>query len=92
MVEVLERVNNMWWWVECEGVAGYAPTNHLSTCRPDPDEDCWENEEYFTSYGHMVNITLVIIIINIHYNTHTLEASSRDVIRSTTYTSIQDSN
>lgn len=52
---VLDRVNESWWWVELGGVAGYVPANHLS-CDPvvDPEEDRWQDDEYFSSYNTLV--------------------------------------
>lgn len=55
-VLVLDRVNETWWWVELGGVAGYVPANHLSRDRAtvDPDEDRWQDDEYFSSYDTLV--------------------------------------
>ena len=54
-VEVLEKVNDTWWWVESsEGVVGYAPANRLLEHSGSGDENQWENQEYFSRYGELV--------------------------------------
>ena len=91
MVEVLERVNDKWWWVECGGEIGYAPSNHISESQPDTEkEDHWENDEYFGSYGHMVHTPSLSDDI-IHVVLY-LETSSGDVDRHLSHTGIQNSN
>lgn len=54
-MEVLEKVNDAWWWVEVDGTTGYAPTNHLSGSCPSEGADRWQNSEYFSSYNTLVN-------------------------------------
>ena len=54
-VEVLEKVNETWWWVESsEGVVGYVPANHLVENSGCGEESQWENQEYFSRYGALV--------------------------------------
>jgi len=53
-VNILEQVNDDWWWGESNGNHGYVPTNHLVDTPPKPNGH-WENEEYFDSYGHLVS-------------------------------------
>ena len=53
-MNVLEQVNDDWWWAECNGSYGYVPSNHLTDTPPESNEQ-WENEEYFDSYGHLVS-------------------------------------
>ena len=50
-MNILEQVNNDWWWVECDGSHGYVPSNHLVERLPEQ----WENEEYFDSYSQLVS-------------------------------------
>ena len=52
-VNILEQVNDDWWWAECNGSHGYVPSNHLVDTPPVQ----WENEEYFDSYSNLVSIT-----------------------------------
>ncbi|XP_075896513.1 protein arginine N-methyltransferase 2 isoform X2 [Nelusetta ayraudi] len=47
-----------WWWAELSGVIGYVPANHLrqdaaqeSEGDSSTEEDPWQDEEYFGSYG-----------------------------------------
>ena len=54
-VEVLEKVNETWWWVESsEGVVGYVPANHLVENSGCGEKSQWENQEYFSRYGALV--------------------------------------
>lgn len=50
-MNILDQVNNDWWWAECNGNYGYAPSNHLVDTQPNQQ---WENNEYFDSYSHLV--------------------------------------
>lgn len=51
-----------WWWAELSGVIGYVPANHLrqdaaqeeSEGDASTEEDPWQDEEYFGSYGTLV--------------------------------------
>ena len=56
VVEVLEKVNDMWWWVEADGSEGYAPANHLSGSCPSEGVDRWQDSEYFSSYNTLVGL------------------------------------
>ncbi|XP_047225537.1 protein arginine N-methyltransferase 2 isoform X5 [Girardinichthys multiradiatus] len=41
-----------WWWAELQGVIGYAPASYLrQDAAEDEDEDPWQDDEYFGSYG-----------------------------------------
>ncbi|CAI8058127.1 Protein arginine N-methyltransferase 2 [Geodia barretti] len=51
VVDVLEKVNETWWWAEVEGETGYVPTNHLSETCPSEGVDRWQDVEYFSSYN-----------------------------------------
>ena len=53
-MNILEQVNDDWWWAECNGSHGYVPSNHLVDTLPESNE-LWENEEYFDSYSHLVS-------------------------------------
>lgn len=54
-VEVLEKVNETWWWAETsEGVVGYVPASHLVEHHGCGEEAQWENQEYFSRYGELV--------------------------------------
>ena len=55
VVEVLEKVNDTWWWAEVDGEAGYVPTNHLSETSPSEGVDRWQDMEYFSSYNTLVS-------------------------------------
>ena len=55
-MNVLEQVNDDWWWAECNDSYGYVPSNHLVDTPPESNEH-WENEEYFDSYSHLVSNT-----------------------------------
>ena len=50
-MNILEQVNDDWWWAECDGSHGYVPSNHLVERLPEQ----WENEEYFDSYSQLVS-------------------------------------
>ena len=50
-MNILEEVNDDWWWGECDGSHGYVPSNHLVDTLPEQ----WENEEYFDSYSQLVS-------------------------------------
>lgn len=58
---MLERTSDEWWWVELtdmndERLVGYVPVNHLSKDIPFDEEERWENDEYFSSYGQIVSV------------------------------------
>ena len=53
-MNILEQVNDDWWWAECNGSHGYVPANYLVGTPPQPNSQ-WEDEEYFDSYGHLVD-------------------------------------
>ena len=52
-MNILEQVNDDWWWAEFNGSHGYVPCNHLVDTPPVQ----WENEEYFDSYSNLVSVT-----------------------------------
>ena len=54
-MNILDQVNDDWWWAECGGSHGYVPRNHLVDTLPEE----WENEEYFDSYSHLVSDGIV---------------------------------
>lgn len=64
-VKVLDRVNEEWWWVELEGVVGYVPANHLSNEPLLTEDEKWENEEYFNSYGQLVGVISCLVYFDI---------------------------
>lgn len=48
-----------WWWAELHGVIGYVPASHLRQDAAEDEEDTseedpWQDEEYFGSYGTLV--------------------------------------
>lgn len=53
-MNILEQVNDHWWWAECNGSHGYVHSNYLVDTLPESNEQ-WENEEYFDSYSHLVS-------------------------------------
>ena len=55
VVDVLEKVNETWWWAEVDGETGYVPTNHLSETCPSEGVDRWQDVEYFSSYNTLVS-------------------------------------
>ena len=55
-VNVLEQVNDDWWWAEHDGSYGYVPSNHLVETPPPQLNEQWEDEEYFDSYSHLVSL------------------------------------
>ena len=55
-MNVLEQVNDDWWWAEHDGSYGYVPSNHLVETPPPQLNEQWENEEYFDSYSHLVSL------------------------------------
>lgn len=54
---ILRQTTADWWWGERAGCCGYIPANHLGKQLEECDlEDTWQDEEYFGSYGTLVQL------------------------------------
>ena len=47
--------------MELRGEVGYVPANHLSNEPLLTEDEKWENEEYFNSYGQLVRVFKLLI-------------------------------
>ncbi|XP_067299706.1 protein arginine N-methyltransferase 2 isoform X3 [Pseudorasbora parva] len=47
---VHERISDVWWWAELQGLFGYVPSSYLHKSIEDV-EDVWQDDEYFGNYG-----------------------------------------
>lgn len=58
---VHERISSDWWWAELRGSFGYVPSSYLQPenghAVENEEEDAWQDEEYFGSYGTLVRRT-----------------------------------
>ncbi|XP_077436438.1 protein arginine N-methyltransferase 2 isoform X2 [Vanacampus margaritifer] len=47
------KITPEWWWAELRGVFGYVPASYLhqGATEEEEDEDAWQDEEYYFTYG-----------------------------------------
>lgn len=58
-LKIIQKCSEHWYWAELNGIVGYAPVNHLAPNHPTLHQICWQDDEYFESYGKLVILIII---------------------------------